>query len=43
MPKMIIDAVPKDIEKGRGVFYEATFADACLRLFWEKDFQRKNV
>ncbi|MBU2621045.1 MAG: HD-GYP domain-containing protein [Proteobacteria bacterium] len=34
-----IDAALNEIEKNRGIFYDNTVADACLRLFREKGFQ----
>jgi PAS domain S-box-containing protein len=34
-----IDAALNEIEKNRGIFYDNAVADACLRLFREKDFQ----
>ncbi|MFO7667812.1 MAG: PAS domain S-box protein [Desulfobacterales bacterium] len=34
-----IDAALKEIENGRGMFYDDAVADACLRLFREKDFK----
>ena len=38
-PALGIDAALKEIEKNRGIFYDNTIADACLRLFREKSFQ----
>jgi hypothetical protein len=34
-----IDAALGEIEKNRGVLYENTIADTCLKLFREKGFQ----
>jgi putative two-component system response regulator len=34
-----IDAALNEIEKNRGIYYDDSVADACLRLFREKDFQ----
>jgi PAS domain S-box-containing protein len=34
-----IDAALNEIEKNRGIFYDITVADACLRLFREKGFK----
>jgi len=34
-----IDAALNEIEKNRGIFYDSTVADACLKLFREKGFQ----
>jgi len=34
-----IDAALKEIEKNKGIQYDETVADACLRLFREKGFQ----
>jgi PAS domain S-box-containing protein len=38
-PGLGIDAALNEIEKNRGIFYDETAVDACLRLFREKDFQ----
>jgi putative nucleotidyltransferase with HDIG domain len=38
-PSLGIDAALKEIENNRGVFYDDNVADACLRLFREKDFR----
>ncbi|MBU3932161.1 MAG: HD-GYP domain-containing protein, partial [Proteobacteria bacterium] len=38
-PTLGIDVALKEIEKNRGIFYDNTVADACLRLFREKGFQ----
>jgi PAS domain S-box-containing protein/putative nucleotidyltransferase with HDIG domain len=38
-PGLGIDAALEEIEKNRGVLYDDTVADACLRLFREKGFQ----
>jgi HD-GYP domain-containing protein (c-di-GMP phosphodiesterase class II) len=34
-----IDAALNEIEKNRGIFYDDAAADACLRLFREKDYK----
>jgi PAS domain S-box-containing protein len=36
-PGLGIDAALTEIEKNKGIFYDDTVADACLRLFREKD------
>jgi PAS domain S-box-containing protein len=38
-PGLGIDAALKEIEKNRGIVYDSTVADACLRLFREKGFK----
>ncbi|MBU4583411.1 MAG: HD domain-containing protein, partial [Proteobacteria bacterium] len=38
-PGMGIDAALNEIEKNRGILYDSTAADACLRLFREKGFK----
>jgi PAS domain S-box-containing protein len=38
-PGLGIDAALNEIEKNRGIFYDNTAADACLRLFREKGFK----
>ena len=38
-PSLGIDAALKEIEKNKGIFYDDSVADACLRLFREKGFQ----
>jgi PAS domain S-box-containing protein/putative nucleotidyltransferase with HDIG domain len=40
-PALGIDAALEEIEKNRGVLYDDTVAEACLRLFREKGFQIK--
>jgi PAS domain S-box-containing protein/putative nucleotidyltransferase with HDIG domain len=40
-PGLGIDAALEEIEKNKGIFYDNTVADACLRLFREKGFQLK--
>jgi HD-GYP domain-containing protein (c-di-GMP phosphodiesterase class II) len=37
-PGLGIDFALDEIEKNRGIFYDNTVADACLRLFREKGF-----
>jgi HD-GYP domain-containing protein (c-di-GMP phosphodiesterase class II) len=38
-PGLGIDAALAEIEKNKGVFYDKTAADACLKLFQEKGFK----
>ena len=38
-PSLGMDEALNEIEKNRGIFYDKDVADACLRLFREKDFQ----
>ncbi len=38
-PAIGIDAALEEIEKNRGVLYDNTVADACLRLFREKGYK----
>jgi PAS domain S-box-containing protein len=38
-PGLGIDAALSEIEKNKGIFYDVTVADACLKLFREKGFQ----
>jgi HD-GYP domain-containing protein (c-di-GMP phosphodiesterase class II) len=38
-PAMGIDAALEEIEKSKGILYDNTVVDACLRLFREKGFQ----
>lgn len=38
-PALGIDVALEEIEKNRGILYDNTVADACLRLFREKGFQ----
>jgi len=38
-PGLGIDAALTEIEKNKGIFYDNTVADACLRLFREKGYQ----
>jgi len=38
-PGLGIDVALNEIEKNRGIFYDNTVADACLRLFREKGFK----
>jgi len=40
-PALGIEAALGEIEKNRGIFYDNTVADACLRLFREKGYQLK--
>jgi HD-GYP domain-containing protein (c-di-GMP phosphodiesterase class II) len=34
-----IDAALEEIEKNKGILYDADVADACLKLFREKGYQ----
>jgi HD-GYP domain-containing protein (c-di-GMP phosphodiesterase class II) len=34
-----IDAALEEIEKNKGIIYDATVADACLKLFREKGYK----
>src|SRR5664280_385784 len=38
-PALGIDAALAEIEKNKGIFYDNTVADVCLRLFREKGYQ----
>jgi HD-GYP domain-containing protein (c-di-GMP phosphodiesterase class II) len=38
-PTLGIDAALKEIEKNKGILYDHTVADTCLRLFREKGYQ----
>jgi putative nucleotidyltransferase with HDIG domain len=38
-PGLGINAALNEIEKNRGIFYDNTVADACLKLFQEKGFK----
>jgi putative nucleotidyltransferase with HDIG domain len=38
-PARGIEAALEEIEKNRGILYDTTIADACLRLFREKGFK----
>jgi HD-GYP domain-containing protein (c-di-GMP phosphodiesterase class II) len=38
-PAIGIDEALEEIEKNRGILYDNTVADACLRLFREKGYQ----
>jgi len=38
-PSLGIEAAIKEIEKNRGILYDAAVAEACLRLFREKGYQ----
>jgi HD-GYP domain-containing protein (c-di-GMP phosphodiesterase class II) len=40
-PTLGIEAALEEIEKNKGVIYEDTVVDACLRLFREKGYQIK--
>jgi len=37
-PSLGIEAALEEIEKNKGILYDATVADDCLRLFREKDY-----
>jgi putative nucleotidyltransferase with HDIG domain len=38
-PALGIDTALEEIKNNKGTLYDDAVADACLRLFWEKDFQ----
>jgi HD-GYP domain-containing protein (c-di-GMP phosphodiesterase class II) len=38
-PALGIEAALEEIEKNKGILYDNTIADACLRLFREKSYQ----
>jgi len=40
-PALGIEAALEEIEKNKGILYDAVVVDACLRLFWEKGYQLK--
>jgi PAS domain S-box-containing protein/putative nucleotidyltransferase with HDIG domain len=40
-PALGIEAALEEIEKNKGILYDNTVADACLRLFQEKSYQLK--
>jgi PAS domain S-box-containing protein/putative nucleotidyltransferase with HDIG domain len=40
-PALGIETALEEIEKNKGIFYDNTVADACLRLFREKGYQLK--
>ncbi len=42
-PGLGIDAALEEIEKNRGILYDKTVADACLRLFREKGFKLEGL
>jgi PAS domain S-box-containing protein/putative nucleotidyltransferase with HDIG domain len=42
-PGLGIDAALNEIEKNKGIFYDDAVADACLRLFREKDFHLEGL
>jgi HD-GYP domain-containing protein (c-di-GMP phosphodiesterase class II) len=37
-PSLGIEAALEEIEKNKGILYDDTVADVCLRLFREKDY-----
>ena len=37
-PALSIDLALEEIEKNKGILYDNTVADACLRLFREKNY-----
>jgi HD-GYP domain-containing protein (c-di-GMP phosphodiesterase class II) len=37
-PALGIEAALEEIEKNKGILYDAAVADACLRLFREKNY-----
>ena len=36
-----IEAAMEEVEKNKGILYDNTVADACLKLFREKGYQLK--
>jgi PAS domain S-box-containing protein len=42
-PSLGIDAALEEIEKNKGILYDNTVADACLKLFREKNFKLREV
>jgi HD-GYP domain-containing protein (c-di-GMP phosphodiesterase class II) len=42
-PTLGIDAALGEIEKNKGILYDHTVADACLRLFREKGYQLERI
>jgi HD-GYP domain-containing protein (c-di-GMP phosphodiesterase class II) len=38
-PSLGIEAALKEIEKNKGIIFDETIADACLRLFREKGYK----
>jgi HD-GYP domain-containing protein (c-di-GMP phosphodiesterase class II) len=40
-PAIGIDVAMEEIEKNKGILYDAAVANACLRLFREKGYQLK--
>jgi HD-GYP domain-containing protein (c-di-GMP phosphodiesterase class II) len=38
-PSLGIETALEEIEKNKGILYDNTVADACLRLFREKSYQ----
>ena len=40
-PTLGIEAALEEIEKNKGILYDDTVAEACLRLFREKGYQLK--
>ncbi|MBN1546587.1 MAG: PAS domain S-box protein [Syntrophaceae bacterium] len=42
-PSLGIDAALEDIEKNKGILYDADVVDACLKLFREKGFELDNT
>jgi HD-GYP domain-containing protein (c-di-GMP phosphodiesterase class II) len=38
-PALGIDAALKEIEENKGILYDAAVADACLKLFKEKNYK----
>lgn len=42
-PSLGIDVALNEIEKNRGIFYDDTVADACLRIFQERGFKLAGI
>jgi HD-GYP domain-containing protein (c-di-GMP phosphodiesterase class II) len=40
-PTLGLEAALEEIEKNKGILYDAAVADACLKLFREKEYQLK--
>jgi HD-GYP domain-containing protein (c-di-GMP phosphodiesterase class II) len=40
-PGLGLDAALEEIEKNKGIIYDADVVDACLKLFREKGYQFK--